>query len=263
MQRRGGGCAARLRHQIGRSGAQRRPPGSQRSSAAGAPRSARGVPVCAPVCAACDDMFSAVECARGPLCRMGKGTPLSRSMREDIVAFATMGHNVQQTRTLLGGPLRGLRALPSARSIRRVRCTWRLHGVVGAGKKRGIGYKGRGLTASLALTIRAWCRQPDGQKRGTRLRRLQKFLSMHPHVNRVVPVSTLCRWLKRMGLTRKKGTRVALQQDPEKVSAFWTRCQLLRVDPDLTVWFDDGFSGRHSLSGNGGLPCQSIVRFRH
>ena len=69
------------------------------------------MPVCAPVCAACDDMFSAVECARGPLGRMGKGTPLSRSMREDIVAFATMGHNVQQTRTLLGGPLRGLRAL--------------------------------------------------------------------------------------------------------------------------------------------------------
>ena len=46
-------------------------------------------------------------------------------------------------------------------------------------------------------------------------------------------------WLKRLGLTRKKGSRVSLQQDPEKVAAFWDACADLGLDPYETVWFDE------------------------
>jgi hypothetical protein len=60
-----------------------------------------------------------------------------------------------------------------------------------------------------------------------------------------VDTSTICRWLKRLGLTRKKGSRTALQQDPEKIAAFWERCQRVGLDPHLAVWFDEcGFDFR-------------------
>jgi len=63
--------------------------------------------------------------------------------------------------------------------------------------------------------------------------------------DRVVPSITMSRWLRRMGLTRKKGSRVALQQDPEKVALFWERLQRLGLDPFETVWFDEcGFDSR-------------------
>ena len=80
---------------------------------------------------------------------------------------------------------------------------------------------------------------PGGKRRGTRLSKLRKFLQMNPVVNRSVPRCTLCTWLKRLGLTRKKGTRVALQHDPVKVALFWTKLQLLHVDVDEAVFFDE------------------------
>ena len=149
------------------------------------------------------------------------------------------GYNVEQTLQQLGGPLRGLRSLPSRATVCRVRSVWRKSGTIALARGRGVGASDQGLSASLAIIIRQWCRRPDGKKRGTRLKRLQSFLHVHPDVNRVVHTSLLCRWLRRLGLTRKKGTRVAKEQDPIKVSMFWTRCQILGLDPDATVWFDE------------------------
>ena len=170
---------------------------------------------------------------------MGKGVPVSRATREEIVACYIQGYNVEQTLQQLGGPLRGLRSLPSRATVCRVRSVWRKSGTIALARGRGVGASDQGLSASLAIIIRQWCRRPDGKKRGTRLKRLQSFLHMHPDVNRVVHTSLLCRWLRRLGLTRKKGTRVAKEQDPIKVSMLWTRCQILGLDPDATVWFDE------------------------
>ena len=175
--------------------------------------------------------------------RMGKGVPVSRATREEIVACYIQGYNVEQTLQQLGGPLRGLRSLPSRATVCRVRSVWRKSGTIALARGRGVGASDQGLSASLAIIIRQWCRRPDGKKRGTRLKRLQSFLHMHPDVNRVVHTSLLCRWLRRLGLTRKKGTRVAKEQDPIKVSMFWTRCQILGLDPDATVWFDESGIG--------------------
>ena len=172
---------------------------------------------------------------------MVKGVPTIRVMKEDIVALQIKGHTAPATRALLGGHLRGVRNIPSLRSVYRVRRVWRRYGLIGIAKKRGpcIPRAGRGLSGDLAKIIRQWCSCPDGKRRGTRLKRLQNFLAINPRVNRFVSCATLCKWLRRMGLTRKKGMRVALQQDPLKVSLFWARCQMLGVDPDLTVWFDE------------------------
>ena len=172
---------------------------------------------------------------------MVKGLRVTRTACEDIVGYQIQGRTAAETHALLGGPLRTMRNVPSMRSIRRVRRCWRLYGTVRAPKSRGIskGTPLRGLSASLARIIEAFCKCPDGQQRGTRLKRLRAHLCVNPRVNRMIPIPTLCKWLRRLGLTRKKGTRVALQQDPLKVSAFWARCQMLCVDPDDTVWFDE------------------------
>ena len=137
------------------------------------------------------------------------------------------------------GPLCGMKSVPCLRSIYTVRRIWRKYGIVGISKHRSLGRGARGLSATVACIIRAWCRKPGGKRRGTRLSKLRKFLQMNPVVNRSVPRCTLCRWLKRLGLTRKKGTRVALQQDPVKVALFWTKLQLLDVDVDEAVFFDE------------------------
>jgi transposase len=170
---------------------------------------------------------------------MVKGKAVDRHVREEIVAHQILGRNARETRRLLWGPLCGMKSVPCLRSIYRVRRIWRTYGIVGISKHRSLGRGARGLSATVACIIRAWCRKPGGKRRGTRLSKLRKFLQMNPVVNRSVPRCTLCRWLKRLGLTRKKGTRVALQQDPVKVALFWTKLQLLDVDVDEAVFFDE------------------------
>ena len=83
------------------------------------------------------------------------------------------GYNVEQTLQKLGGPLRGLRSLPSRATVCRVRSVWRKSGTIALARGRGVGASDQGLSASLAIIIRQWCRRPDGKKRGTRLKRLQ------------------------------------------------------------------------------------------
>ena len=170
---------------------------------------------------------------------MVKGKAVDRHVREEIVAHQILGRNARETRRLLWGPLCGMKSVPCLRSIYTVRRIWRTYGIVGISKHRSLGRGARGLSATVACIIRAWCRKPGGKRRGTRLSKLRKFLQMNPVVNRSVPRCTLCRWLKRLGLTRKKGTRVALQQDPVKVALFWTKLQLLDVDVDEAVFFDE------------------------
>jgi transposase len=71
------------------------------------------------------------------------------------------------------------------------------------------------LTAYQIDGLRRWCRKPGGNRRGTRLLRACVWFDMQ--FNQSVSSTTICRRLKRLGLTRKKGSRVALQQDPELV----------------------------------------------
>ena len=202
-----------------------------------------------------------------------KGKAVDRQVREEIIAHQILGRSARETRQLLEGPLRGWKSTPCLRSIFRVRRMWRNYGRVGISKHRGQGRGTRGLSANVARIIRAWCRDPDGRRsdkrrRGTRLSRLRSFLQMHPQVNRSVPRSTLCRWLKRLGLTRKKGTRVALQQDPVQVSLFWMKLQLLHVDTDDCVWFDEsGVDTRdwqmhygYSYKGTRFYTCERVGR---
>jgi hypothetical protein len=82
------------------------------------------------------------------------------------------------------------------------------------------------LTADQIDGLRRWCRKPGGKRRGTCLR-LRACVGFDMHFNRSVSTNTMCRWLNRLGLTRKKGSRVALQQDPERVALFWETCQNL------------------------------------
>ena len=79
--------------------------------------------------------------------------------------------------------------------------------------RRAQGTPRRGLSASLARTIEALCKLPDGQQRvtrGTRLKRLRAYLGAHPRVNRLIPIPTLCLQLQRerRGLTSAPDTSV-------------------------------------------------------
>jgi hypothetical protein len=67
-----------------------------------------------------------------------------------------------------GSRLHGLYRRPSTRTISRVRRRFRLTGNSDA--KVGHGGPGISLSAPQIKSLRRWCRAPDGQKRGTRLR---------------------------------------------------------------------------------------------
>ena len=140
-----------------------------------------------------------------------------------------------------GSRLHGLYRRPSTRTISRVRRRFRLTGNSDA--KVGHGGPGISLSAPQIKSLRRWCRAPDGQKRGTRLRFARDWFERT--YNTYVHIATVCRWLKLLAQTRKKGTRVAKQQDPNQVAAFWDRCQNLAVDPWQTAWYDEcGFDFR-------------------
>lgn len=152
---------------------------------------------------------------------------------------------------LKGTVLQGARAVPSLSTIYRVRRCMRVNGRAGCAKGRG----GRGipLGCSQIMALRKWCKEPNGKKRGTRLRMacawFETVYEERPHR------STMCRWLRLLKLTRKKGTRVAAQQDPERVALFWERCNDVGLDPWETVWFDEcGFDSRDFLMEYGYSP---------
>ena len=163
------------------------------------------------------------------------GVVFSARVREDIVAYQVNNYSAGETRELLRGPVRGLsRVAPHLSTIYRIRRKWNKFRLMGVSSHRGHAHSG--LTASMARHIRAFCRKPGGQRRGTRIVRLQTHLSSSPDVNIKVPKSTLIRWIRQLGLTRKIATRVALQQCPVKVASFWMQCQELGVNPWETVW---------------------------
>ena len=151
--------------------------------------------------------------------------------------------SLRQTREAIartGTALEGAHAVPSIRTIKRIRRRFRETGLYTARPRCGPMIS---LTGAQMESLRWWCKKPGGKRRGTRLRRACAWFDVQ--FNRTVGTNTVCRWLKRMGLTRKKGTRVALQQDPEKVAFFWEQCQRHGLDPWETVWFDEcGFDFR-------------------
>ena len=139
--------------------------------------------------------------------------------------------------------LQGAHVPPSRATIFRICRRFRQTGLTTARPRCGPMIS---LTADQIDGLRRWCRKPGGKRRGTRLRRACVWFDMQ--FNRSVSTKTICRWLKRLGLTRKKGTRVALQQDPERVALFWETCQNLGLDPWETVWMDEcGFDFRDFL----------------
>ena len=142
-----------------------------------------------------------------------------------------------------GTLLEGAHAVPSRATIYRICRRFRKTGLESAEKRCGPMIS---LTGSEMESLRNWCKKPGGQRRGTRLARACAWFDVQ--FNRSVPRGTVCRWLKRMGLSRKKGSRTAKQQDPERVALFWEQCQQLGLDPWKTVWFDEcGFDFRDFL----------------
>ena len=141
--------------------------------------------------------------------------------------------------------------MPSLSTIYRVRRCMCRNGRSGCAKGRGA--RGIYLQYSQILALKKWCRTSDGKKRGTRLRMVcawfEKVYEHRPSH------SKMCRWLCALKLTRKKGTRVASQQDPERVALFWETCHETGLDPFRTVWFDEcGFDNRDFLMQYGYSP---------
>ena len=171
------------------------------------------------------------------------GRAYPESTRRHVVFCMLRGFGVDNTRRELrqrGGALEGLLQVPSRatcfRIWRRFKRTRQVAGRMRPGRTLGLG--GEQICA-----IKAWCERPGGQRRGTRISKLRTWFDAR--YNRLVPKQTLCWWLKRLGLTRKKGTRTPLQQDPEKIACFWERAKRLGLDPWRTVWFDEvGFDFR-------------------
>jgi hypothetical protein len=62
-------------------------------------------------------------------------------------------------------------------------------------------------------------------------------------------VSTFSRWLKYLGLNRKKESVIPAQQCQHKIDVFWNRMSSDDILPDEIVWMDEmGFDGRDSRS---------------
>ena len=142
--------------------------------------------------------------------------------RKEVVFCMLRGHGVQDTRAALrheGTALNGLYHAPSRATCFRILRRFKLTGLTTAKPRNSRRHT---LSADEIRALRVWCKRPGA-----------------------VDTSTICRWLKRLGLTRKKGSRTALQQDPEKFAAFLERCQRCGLDPYCTVWFDEsGFDFR-------------------
>ena len=116
--------------------------------------------------------------------------------------------DVSQTQRAIaraGTLLQGAHVPPSRATIFRICRRFRQTGLTTARPRCGPMIS---LTADQIDGLRLWCRKPGGKRRGTRLRRACVWFDMQ--FNRSVSTKTICRWLKRLGLTRKKGTRVAL-----------------------------------------------------
>ena len=168
-----------------------------------------------------------------------------------LATGACSARETQEAIARTGTPLEGAHAVPSLSTIRRIRRRYRETGEYKARARCGPMIS---LSGSQMESLRSWCKRPGGQRRGTRLRRACAWFDVQ--FKRRVPPGTVCRWLKRMGLTRKKGSRTALQQDPEKVAFFWDQCQRHGLDPWATVWFDEcGFDFRDFQMLYGYSPC--------
>ena len=99
---------------------------------------------------------------------------------------------------------------------------------------------------------------------GIYLRELQDLLLQS--TGHLVSVSTVCRSLKRIGLTRQKITHVALQQSEIKRTSF--TAEMAAIDPSMILWIDEtGCDRRNSLrkygySIRGHPPQDYCLNFR-
>ncbi len=148
-----------------------------------------------------------------------RSKPYDTQMRSDIVYYMLGKWSALETMVGLELPVTVLhkaRDVPCLRTIYRVHRCILLNGR--ASCARGRGGTGSSLRYSQIVTLKKWFRVPDGKKRGTRLRMtcvwFEKVYEHRPSHTK------MCRWLCELKLTRKKGTRVADQQDPECVSLF-------------------------------------------
>ena len=150
-----------------------------------------------------------------------------------------------------GSALHGFYRRPHRRTMQRIRRRFRRTGLSDA--KVGHGGPGIRLTGSQIKALKQWLKAPNGQKRGTRLRFARAWFDAT--YNDYVHVSTVCRWLKVLDQTRKKGSRTAKQQDPNQVAYFWDRLQDLGFDPWKAAWYDEcGFDFRDFLMHYGWGP---------
>ena len=103
-----------------------------------------------------------------------------------------------------------------------------------------------GLTAEQAESIQEWV---SLQNDGCQLAELQDYFTFRFQPDRIPDVSTFSRWLKYLGLNRKKESVIPAQQCQHKIDVFWNRMSSDDILPDEIVWMDEmGFDGRDSRS---------------
>ena len=92
---------------------------------------------------------------------------------------------------------------------------------------------------------------------GIYLRELQQEL-LH-HTGQLIDTSTICRVMKRLGMTRQRICHIALQRSEAKCAEF--SAEMTMLDPSMLVWIDEmGSDRRNALRKYGygirGLPPQ-------
>ena len=162
------------------------------------------------------------------------------SVRQDILLYKARGLSTRETHAAMQqdaakghgfGAAQGDQGV-SLRSIQRVYERMDKHGIAvpKVQRKRAPTFSGPEGDA-----IRKWV---ERQTKGYFLDQLLEWFNVaFPH--RVVGKSTMCRWIKYQGLTRKKGTVKPLQQSQHRIDQFWNLLQAKGVRVQDCAWMDE------------------------
>jgi len=162
------------------------------------------------------------------------------NVRQDILFYYAKGKSVEETLAAMqqdSAKGHGFGAAQdqtgiSRRSIERVRAQWKKNGSAEPKVQK------RRMPTLIPAQAEAITAFVDGQKRGYRIETLVQFLHFC-FPDHIFAPSTVCNWLKYMGLTRKKGAVTPAQQCPHRIDQFWNLMQALKVRARDIVWADE------------------------
>ena len=84
---------------------------------------------------------------------------------------------------------------------------------------------------------------------------------LHCATGKLVHVSTICRTLSRLGLTRQKMRVIALQQSEELRLRFMAEISIF--DPNMLLWIDETGSDRRNCIGQYGYSLRGVTPVSH